>query len=91
MLADAEADDDDNDEGKAEDSSDESEDEDDIGALISEKEKRKIMQTVQAIRAKDPKVYDKSVKFFGSRSCCACSGECNFRAHSLADLRHIRL
>ncbi|KKZ58463.1 ATP-dependent Clp protease, protease subunit [[Emmonsia] crescens] len=50
--------------GSEEGSSSESEDEDDEGVLATEALDREIFDTLNAIRSKDPRVYDTNVKFY---------------------------
>ncbi|PGH17321.1 hypothetical protein AJ79_01205 [Helicocarpus griseus UAMH5409] len=50
--------------GDSEESDSDSEDEDDDGVLATEALDREIFDTLNAIRSKDPRVYDESVKFY---------------------------
>lgn len=53
-----------NDEDSEETDSEDDEDEDDVAELITENLDAEISATLQAIRAKDPRVYDPKVKFY---------------------------
>lgn len=48
-----------------ESSSDTSDDEDDLGELLTKRIDRGVRETLDAIRAKDPRIYDSKTRFFG--------------------------
>lgn len=55
-----------NEHGDNDDSSSDStsEDEDDLGELLTKRIDRRVQETIDAIRAKDPRIYDSQVRFF---------------------------